>query len=211
MSVEFISCTPDPELLCVEVARVSSTRSDKKATPSKLISYLIKHDHWSPFEHAYMTLRITTSRAIAAQLIRHRSFTFQEFSQRYTDVRVGMEDEFQPVELRGQDSKNRQSSVEMTENPLLRLKINYHLNQSLALYGELIEDGVAKECARMVLPLCTTTFVLMTGNIRSWTHFIQSRMYAGAQKEIQDLAVQAKVYFDEYFPLVSKALLIKQA
>ncbi|MBV1929771.1 MAG: FAD-dependent thymidylate synthase [Gammaproteobacteria bacterium] len=206
MSVEILNHTPGDLTFAVEVARVSSTRENKTASPQKLLRYLIKHGHWSPFEHSYMTVEITTSRAIAAQLLRHRSFTFQELSQRYADITDIVRDPFQPVELRLQHESNRQLSYGRHNDPILHDRVNKHLQDSLSLYHDLLHGGVAKECARMVLPLTTTTHVIMTGSIRSWYHFIKSRSYEGAQKEIRDIASGADKCLKLCFPLMNNVI-----
>ena len=212
MEVKLKSVTPDAEVNIVEIARVSSSRLDKKENPEGLIKYLIKHKHWSPMEHAYMTVEIKTSRAIGTQLLRHRSFTFQEFSQRYAEVT-----EFEPVELRRQAANNRQSSTEAFD-PILdnshveaeKMKASELLNQALKeiqwLYKELLDKGVAKECARMILPLCTSTTIFMTGSIRSWIHFLEIRDDEHAQLEVQLIAREIKKIFIEQFPIISNAL-----
>ena len=218
MKVELVEVTPNAEERIVEIARVSSSRKDKKAKPEGLINYLIKHSHWSPFEHAFMTLEIETSKAIGIQLIRHRSFTFQEFSQRYQDVGI-LDNMFEDVELRKQATDNRQSSTEEFD-PLIdgfeyggvnfpidaNSLIKRHLIQSQRLYRDLIEAGVAREQARMVLPMCTKTHIYMTGTLRSWIHFFKLRDDGQAQKEIQILAQKGKKIFVEQFPIISKAL-----
>ena len=212
--VNLVTNTPNAEETIVEIARVSSKRTDKKAKPEGLINYLIKHKHWSPFEHASMTLEIDTSKAIGIQLIRHRSFTFQEFSQRYQDVNL-LGDMFEPIELRKQAEDNRQSSIEEFD-PLIphswhtsnkaSVLINNLLSDIGALYDELLDAGVARETARMILPLCTKTKIYMTGTLRSWIHFFELRDDAHAQKEIQEIAKAGKQIFTEQFPVLSNAL-----
>jgi thymidylate synthase (FAD) len=185
------------EDLIVYIARVSNPNNQTNMdTAPRLLKYLIKHKHWSPFEHVSATLRITTSRAIAAQILRHRSFTFQEFSQRYSEA-VNTE----PVEFRAQGKTNRQ----VGEDPIV---IPQHLmedfNQlqweSKRLYKMLIEEGVAKECARMVLPLNTSTTIYMTGTLRSWIHYIQLRNTPETQKEHRDIAFKALTILNKEFP-----------
>ena len=218
MKVELITVTPDAEEKIVEIARVSSKRTNKKSKPEGLINYLIKHSHWSPFEHAYMTLEIETSKAIGIQLIRHRSFTFQEFSQRYQDVGLFGE-MFEEVELRKQAEDNRQSSEEIIDPKLggfgyigvnIPVKssslIKGHLVKTQRLYDELLEKGVSRETARMILPMCTKTKIYMTGPVRSWIHFFRLRDDSHAQKEIQLVAKEGKKIFVEQFPIISKAL-----
>ncbi len=212
MDVKLQSVTPNAEDNIVEIARVSSSRKDKKAKPEGLINYLINHKHFSPFEHSYLTLEINTSKAIGIQLIRHRSFTFQEFSQRYQDVNK-LDEMFEPIELREQCDNNRQSSTEVF-NPTIKFHATTNANEVIngmlgaikSLYVELLNAGVAREQARMILPLTTKTKIFMTGSIRSWIHFLQLRDDEHAQKEIQLVAKEAKNIFKDQFPLISKAL-----
>ena len=210
MKVTLLNVTPNAEDHIVEVARVSSSRKNKKDKPEGLLRYLVQHKHWSPFEHGHATFEIETSKAIGIQLIRHRSFSFQEFSQRYQDVnRLG--DIIEPIELRSQCEDNRQSSVEII-NPKLEngmmanTAIDQLLTQSHRVYNQLLEAGVARETARMVLPLATTTKIHMTGSIRSWIHFLELRDDEHAQKEIQIVAKEIKKHFKEQFPIISGAL-----
>lgn len=213
MKVSLKSITPEIETTIVEIARVSSSRKDKSENPAGLINYLIKNKHWSPFEHGFMTMEIETSKAIGIQLLRHRSFTFQEFSQRYATVT-----DIEPVELRQQHQNNRQSSTEVF-NPIV--PGNYdtiqedceasglifdHMKRSQELYEGLLEAGVARECARMVLPMATKTTIYMTGPIRSWIHLINIREDSHAQKEAQEIAKAMKGIFIEELPLISEAL-----
>jgi len=210
--VNLVSNTPNAEETIVEIARVSSKRTDKKSKPEGLINYLIKHKHWSPFEHASMTLEIETSKAIGIQLIRHRSFTFQEFSQRYQDVNL-LGDMFENVELRKQAEDNRQSSTE-TFDPIIQMEatvpasevIRSLLGKTQSIYNKLLEAGVARETARMILPLCTKTKIYMTGTLRSWIHFFELRDDEHAQKEIQEIAKEGKELFKQQFPVLSNAL-----
>ena len=203
MKVELISVTPKAEENIVYIARVSSKREDKKVNPEGLLNYLIKHKHWSPFEHSYMSVEIETSKAIGIQLIRHRSFTFQEFSQRYQNVSL-LEDMFEEIEFRKQCKDNRQSSTEIYETGKAEAKML--LLEIKRMYTGLLEDGVARETARMILPLCTKTKIHMTGSIRSWVHFLELRDDEHAQKEIQLVAKEIKRIFIEQFPIISKAL-----
>jgi thymidylate synthase (FAD) len=215
-----------PEQLIAKIARVSSskTEDEKIEAPERLISYLIKNKHWSPFEHATLTFEIETSRAIGTQYIRHRSFTFQELSQRYANVEdvLGEDNFFQPIELRKSGTTNRQSSIEDADfNPHIEiydaLHLNHvndksselikdHLQNSLNLYKALIEAEVATEVARFVLPLCTTTKIHMTGTIRSWIHFLDLRDDSHAQKEGRVIAQHIKNIFIDEFPIISNAL-----
>ena len=212
MKVTLLNVTPNAEDHIVEVARVSSSRKNKKDKPEGLLRYLVQHKHWSPFEHGHATFEIETSKAIGIQLIRHRSFSFQEFSQRYQDVnRLG--DIFEPIELRSQCEDNRQSSVEVID-PIIQMEsslpasetIDAFLGKAHSLYNKLLEAGVARETARMVLPLATTTKIHMTGSIRSWIHFLELRDDEHAQKEIQLVAQEIKKHFKEQFPIISGAL-----
>jgi len=219
MKVTLLNVTPNAEDHIVEVARVSSSRKNKKDKPEGLLRYLVQHKHWSPFEHGHATFEIETSKAIGIQLIRHRSFAFQEFSQRYQDVNH-LGDIFEPIELRSQCEDNRQSSVEVIDPDLYRevglpgkempvktsQVINNHLRNAHDLYNDLLEAGVAREQARMVLPLATTTKIHMTGSIRSWIHFLELRDDDHAQKEIQTVAKEIKRIFISEFPVISKGL-----
>ena len=210
MKVTLLNVTPNAEDHIVEVARVSSSRKDKKDKPAGLLRYLVQHKHWSPFEHGHATFEIETSKAIGIQLIRHRSFAFQEFSQRYQDVNH-LGDIFESIELRAQCEDNRQSSTEVI-NPLLsngvfsNKNIEIHFERCHKLYNDLLEAGVAREQARMVLPLATTTKIHMTGSIRSWVHFLELRDDSHAQKEIQLVAQEIKKHFIKEFPVISTSL-----
>ncbi len=212
MQVKLLNITPNAEEHIVEIARVSSSRKNKKDKPEGLLRYLVRHKHWSPFEHGHATFEIETSKAIGIQLIRHRSFSFQEFSQRYQDVnRLG--DIFEPIELRSQCEDNRQSSVEII-NPTIMMEtispasetIEAFLGKAHSLYNKLLEAGVARETARMVLPLATTTKIHMTGSIRSWIHFLELRDDDHAQKEIQLIAKEIKQQLKSKLPVISEAL-----
>jgi thymidylate synthase (FAD) len=205
MKVKLLTITPDAEKHIVEVARVSSSRVDKRQNYEQLIKYLIMHKHWSPFEHSYLTFEIETSKAVAIQLLRHRSFTFQEFSQRYQDVNH-LGDMFEPVELRYQATSNRQSSTEPVENSILDNKVKMVLAACEQLYNNLIECGVSRETARMVLPLTTKTKIHMTGSVRSWIHFLDVRDDVHAQLEIQSVAKVIKAIFAEQLPTIGRAL-----
>lgn len=198
-----------PEQLIVNIARVSNpSNQNNHETADKLIGYLIKNKHWSPFEMVDMTVEIKTSRAIAQQILRHRSFSFQEFSQRYAEV-VDME----PIELRKQGETNRQGGEEQFDPKLGINKdqsasscIEWHIGQSEYLYKQLIDAGVAKECARFVLPLTTQTTIYMKGCARSWIHYLQQRCDAHAQKEHREVANEIRVLFVKLFPNTGKAL-----
>jgi thymidylate synthase (FAD) len=208
MTVKLISITPDAEKTMAFIARVSNPSNQSSENYSKLLAYCIKHNHWSVFEQSSMTLEIETTRGIAAQILRHRSFTFQEFSQRYADTNLIAEDIPLP-ELRRQDTKNRQNSTDDLPADLkieLYSKIQDHFDAAQNLYKELLEADVAKECARFVLPLAVPTRIYMTGSCRSWIHYINLRSAHGTQKEHMDIAEECKKVFSEQFPAVSEAL-----
>jgi len=205
--VELISLTPDAEKTMAYIARVSNPKNQNNEDYSKLLSYCIKNEHWSVFEQSSMTLEIETTRAIAAQILRHRSFTFQEFSQRYAQSNeLG---QIELPDLRKQDLKNRQNSTDDLD-PFVRQKLEAQMitlfSSAQALYNQMIEEGVAKECARMVLPLCTPTRIYMTGSCRSWIHYIELRSAHGTQKEHMDIAEACRKVFTKQFPSVSEAL-----
>lgn len=208
MTVELISITPDSEKTMAFIARVSNPANQENEKYSGLLKYCIKHNHWSVFEQATMTLEISTTRAIAAQILRHRSFTFQEFSQRYADTKL-LKDNIPLPEMRRQDTKNRQNSIDDLDPYIvqrLELQMQTLFSSAQALYNQMIDVGVAKECARMVLPLCTPTKIYMTGSCRSWIHYINLRSENGTQKEHMDIAHACKKIFIEQFPSVSEAL-----
>ena len=207
MTVHLISITPDAEQTMAYIARVSNPSNQDNEKYAGLLKYCIKHNHWSVFEQSTMTLEIETTRAIAAQILRHRSFTFQEFSQRYAQTN-SLGDISLP-ELRRQDHKNRQNSTDdLDPNVIdtLNKQMQTLFDSSLALYNQMIELDVAKECARMVLPLCTPTRIYMTGSCRSWIHYINLRSAHGTQKEHMDIAEACRKVFTEQFPTVSEAL-----
>jgi thymidylate synthase (FAD) len=208
MTVKLISITPDAEKTMAFIARVSNPANQDNENYSKLLAYCIKHNHWSVFEQSSMTLEIETTRGIAAQILRHRSFTFQEFSQRYADTNLIAEDIPLP-ELRRQDTKNRQNSTDDLPVDLkieLYGKIQDHFDAAQDLYKELLECDVAKECARFVLPLAVPTKIYMTGSCRSWIHYINLRSSHGTQKEHMEIAEACKKVFSEQFPAVSESL-----
>ena len=207
MTVHLISITPDAEQTMAYIARVSNPSNQDNEKYAGLLKYCIKHNHWSVFEQSTMTLEIETTRAIAAQILRHRSFTFQEFSQRYAQTNYLGDIEL--PELRRQDLKNRQNSTDdLDPNVIdtLNKQMQTLFDSSLALYNQMIELDVAKECARMVLPLCTPTRIYMTGSCRSWIHYINLRSAHGTQKEHMDIAEACRKVFTEQFPTVSEAL-----
>ena len=205
--VQLITSTPDAEKSMAYIARVSNPKNQNNDDFTKLIGYCIKNEHWSVFEQAYMTLQIETTRGIAAQILRHRSFTFQEFSQRYADSRqLG---EIPIPELRRQDNKNRQNSISDLPEEIIKTfnqKIKLQFDQNKELYEEMLEVGIAKECARFVLPLATPTRIYMTGSCRSWIHYINLRTGHGTQKEHMNIAQECKNIFCKEFPIVSSAL-----
>ena len=207
MNVKLVSITPDAEKTMAYIARVSNPSNQENEKYAGLLKYCIKHNHWSVFEQATMTLEIETTRAIAAQILRHRSFTFQEFSQRYADTQLL--ETIELPELRRQDSKNRQNSIDDLD-PMVVEKLDKQMNtlfsSAFALYNQMLEEGVAKECARMVLPLCTPTKLYMTGSCRSWIHYINLRSAHGTQKEHMDIARSCACIFAGQFPAVAEAL-----
>ena len=207
-NVKLISITPDAEKTMAYIARVSNPSNQENENYAGLLRYCIKHNHWSVFEQATMTLEIETTRGIAAQVLRHRSFTFQEFSQRYADANL-LDNTIPVPELRRQDTKNRQNSVDDLDPAFVELsqkQIATYFEQGMSLYNHLIENGVAKECARFVLPLATPTRIYMTGSCRSWIHYINLRSANGTQKEHMDIALQCREVFKEQFPTVAEAL-----
>jgi thymidylate synthase (FAD) len=208
MTVKLISVTPDAEQTMAYIARVSNPANQDSENYAGLLRYCIKHNHWSVFEQSSMSLEIETTRGIAAQILRHRSFTFQEFSQRYADSSL-LSDYIPVPDLRRQDTKNRQNSIDDVpeyEKLTLQSKIQDHFAHSMRLYKELLDHGVAKECARFVLPLATPTRIYMTGSCRSWIHYINLRSANGTQKEHMDIALECKKVFSEQFPTVAEAL-----
>ena len=208
MTVKLISITPDAENMMAYIARVSNPNNQDNPNYAGLLKYCIKHNHWSVFEQSTMTLEIETTRGIAAQILRHRSFTFQEFSQRYADTNL-IAEEIPLPELRRQDTKNRQNSTDDLPADVtaqLYSKIWDHFNAAQNLYKELLDAEVAKECARFVLPLAVPTKIYMTGSCRSWIHYIQLRTANGTQKEHMDIAKECQCIFAGQFPTVAEAL-----
>ena len=207
-TVKLVSITPDAEKTMAYIARVSNPSNQNNDDFSGLLKYCIKHQHWSVFEQSSMTLEIETTRAIAAQILRHRSFTFQEFSQRYADTNL-IASKIPVPALRKQDTKNRQNSTDDLDEFVkqdIEVTITAHFDHAEKLYKRMLEAGVAKECARMVLPLATPTRLYMTGSCRSWVHYINLRSAHGTQKEHMDIANACREVFTEQFPIVSKAL-----
>ena len=206
--VTLVQATPNPEETMAYVARVSNPKNQDNPSFEGLLKYCIKHGHWSVFEQAYMTLEIETSRAIAAQILRHRSFTYQEFSQQYADSTL-LSDTIPMPKLRRQDTKNRQNSIDDVD-PFIRqqfeIAMQRYFEEGLDLYRTMLDKGIAKECARMVLPLAVPTRIYMTGSCRSWIHYISLRSANGTQAEHMDIANQAKAIFCEQYPTVGKAM-----
>jgi len=207
-NVKLISVTPDAEKHMAYCARVSNPNNQENEKFSGLLKYCVKHQHWSIFEQAYMTLELNTTRGIAAQVLRHRSFTYQEFSQRYADSSLLAETIPLP-ELRRQDTKNRQNSIDDIDpftNQKFEMLMQQHFAQAMDLYQKMLDVGIAKECARFVLPLACPTKIYMTGSVRSWIHYIDLRSANGTQKEHMNLALGAKRIFCEQFPTVAEAM-----
>ena len=208
MEVKLISVSPDAEQHMAYCARVSNPNNQNNENYAGLLRYCIKHQHWSIFEQAFMTLEINTTRGLAAQILRHRSFTFQEFSQRYADTNL-LDANIPLPDLRRQDTKNRQNSIDdIPEEQInfLQERIRQYFNEGMDLYNELLREGIAKECARFVLPLATPTRIYMSGSVRSWIHYIDLRSGHGTQKEHMDIANACKSIFTQQFPTVSEAL-----
>ena len=208
MSVKLISVTPDAEKMMAYVARVSNPNNQENPNYAKLLGYCIKHNHWSVFEQAFMTLELETTRGVAAQVLRHRSFTYQEFSQRYADSSM-LADQIPMFDLRRQDTKNQQNSIDDID-PFVKqefeIRIRRHFDEAMVLYQSMLDAGIAKECSRFVLPLATPTRIYMSGSCRSWIHYINLRTANGTQKEHMDLAEGCKKVFIEQFPTCAEAL-----
>lgn len=207
-NVNFISVTPDAEKHIAYCARVSNPKNQENDNFEGLIKYCIKNQHWSIFEHAFLTVEINTSLAIATQILRHRSFTYQQFSQRYADSKE-LQVSIPVPDLRKQDLKNRQNSTDDLGDYLkltLQERIRAHFEQSLNLYNHLLKEGVAKECARFVLPQATMTRLYMSGSVRSWIHYIELRSENGTQKEHMEIAEAVRCIFTCKFPTISSAL-----
>ena len=207
-NVNLISVTPEAEKHMAYCARVSNPSNQDNEKFSGLLRYCVKHQHWSIFEQAFMTLEINTTRGIAAQILRHRSFTYQEFSQRYADSSL-LSEKIPLPKLRRQDTKNRQNSIDDVDpfvNQEFQIKMENHFLEGMKLYKEMLDFGIAKECARFVLPLATPTKIYMTGSCRSWIHYIDLRSAHGTQKEHMDIALDAKRIFCEQFPAVAEAM-----
>ncbi len=206
-SAKLVWITPNAEALIGKIARVSNPSNEDNPEVEKLIKYLIKHKHWSPFEMASMCVQIDTTRAISPQILRHRSFTFQEFSQRYAIPT----DTFATVvpALRRQDYDNRQNSIDDLEEETqeyYQQRIDDHFRESVRLYESLLHSGVAKECARSVLPINTVTKLYMSGTIRSWLHYVALRGDNGTQKEHMSIARSVGEILDTELPQISRAM-----
>ena len=206
--VKLISVTPDAEKNIAYCARVSNPNNQENEKIAGLLKYCINHQHWSIFEMAFMTLEINTTRGLAAQILRHRSFTYQEFSQRYADSSL-LADKIPMFDLRRQDTKNRQNSIddidEFTKQEF-EIQIQRYFAEGMDLYQAMLDKGIAKECARFVLPLATPTKIYMSGSVRSWIHYIQLRSANGTQKEHMDIANECKCIFAGQFPVIAEAL-----
>ena len=207
-SVNLVSVTPEAEKTMGYVARVSNPANQENPKVAGLLKYCVQHQHWSVFEQAYMTLEINTTRGVAAQVLRHRSFTYQEFSQRYADSSL-LGETIPLPELRRQDTKNRQNSIDDIDpftKQEFQIKMQKHFEEGMKLYKQMLDASIAKECARFVLPLAVPTKIYMTGSCRSWIHYIDLRSAHGTQKEHMDIAEGARKIFIEQFPTVSEAL-----
>ena len=208
MEVKLISVSPNAEKHMAYCARVSNPNNQENEKYAGLLRYCIKHQHWSIFEQAFMTIEINTTRGLAAQILRHRSFTYQEFSQRYADSSL-LGDSIPLPQLRKQDEKNRQNSTDDLDPILiqeLEVKMMNYFRDGMKLYKEMLDAKVAKECARFVLPLATPTRLYMSGSVRSWIHYIELRSGHGTQKEHMDIANACKKIFTEQFPTVAEAM-----
>jgi len=208
MTVKLVNVSPDAEKHMAYCARVSNPNNQDNEKISGLLKYCIKHQHWSIFEQAFMTLEIETNRGIAAQILRHRSFTFQEFSQRYADSSL-LGETIPLPELRRQDTKNRQNSIDDIDPFMIQkyqMLIQDHFRDAMELYQTMLDEGIAKECARFVLPLAVPTKMYMTGSVRSWIHYIDLRSANGTQKEHMEIANACKDIFKEQFPTIAEAL-----
>lgn len=208
MNVKLISITNDSETLIAYCARVSNPNNQESNNIEKLLKYCADHGHWSIFEMANMVLEINTTRGLAAQILRHRSFSFQEFSQRYADASL-LSDKIDIPDLRRQDTKNRQNSIDDISNEVKskwNTKIREHFAIAKGMYDEMLKDGIAKESARFILPLSTPTRLYMNGTIRSWIHYIKLRSGHGTQKEHMDIANECKDIFVKNLPIISGAL-----
>jgi len=204
-SVKLVTITENAQHVIAYCARVSNPQNQHNIeTEPKLLAYLVKHKHWSPFEMASMTVEICTSRAISAQIIRHRSFSFQEFSQRFSSVHQYIMPHF-----RTQDSKNKQSShdtLSEEDQAALQEQTRETVKIAFTMYNNMLERGVAKECARMILPMCTATTIYMTGTIRSWIHYLQLRTEWDTQQEHREIAVAIREILLKECPWLAQVL-----
>ena len=208
MNVKLISVTPDAEKTMAYIARVSNPNNQENPNFAGLLRYCIKHKHWSVFEQATMTLEIETTRGLSPQILRHVSFRYQEFSQRYADSSL-LDESIPMFDLRRQDTKNRQNSVDDLDSFVkqdFEIKIRRYFDRGMELYKEMLDAGIAKECARFVLPLATPTRMYMTGSVRSWIHYIDLRSANGTQKEHMEIAEACKKIFVKQFPTCAEAL-----
>ena len=208
MNVKLISVTPDAEKTMAYVARVSNPNNQENPNFAGLLRYCINHKHWSVFEQATMTLEIETTRGLSPQILRHVSFRYQEFSQRYADSSL-LDDTIPMIDLRRQDTKNRQNSIDDIDQFVkqeFEIKIRKHFDDAMTLYQSMLDMGIAKESARFVLPLATPTRLYMSGSVRSWAHYITLRSANGTQKEHMDIAEACKKIFVEQFPTCAEAL-----
>lgn len=207
MNVKLIWVTPSAEALVTYMARVSAPKNQENIeTAPKLLRYLIQHKHWSPYEMANMCVEINTTRAISAQIIRHRSFSFQEFSARYADVSE-LGSAIIP-HLRRQDHKNRQNSIDDLDPEMVSSyyrRISQLFEDAEHLYREMISIGIAKECARNILPMASQTRIYMQGSLRSWIHYLQLRCDNGTQAEHRQIAEEIKRIFCQQFPVIGEA------
>jgi len=207
-NAQLVSITPDAEKMMGYVARVSNPANQDNPKVAGLLKYCIKHNHWSVFEQSTMTLEIETTRGIAAQILRHRSFTFQEFSQRYADSSM-LADKIPLPELRRQDTKNRQNSIDDIDpfvKQELEIAIERHFDSAMDLYQHMLSVGIAKECSRFVLPLAVPTKIYMSGSVRSWMHYIDLRSAHGTQKEHMIIAEACRDVFKEQFPICAESM-----
>jgi len=205
---KLVSITPKAEETIAYIARVSNPKNQENENYEGLLKYMIEHYHWSPFEQAYMTIEIQTTLAIATQILRHRSFTYQQFSQRYAEKNLIIDSVDLP-ELRRQDTKNRQNSIDDISEDVKKefnSRIRKHFDESTKLYNDMLDQGIAKESARFVLPQATTTRMYMTGTIRSWMHYIDLRTGHGTQKEHMDIANQIKEIFKDNLPVIASTM-----
>lgn len=208
-SASFVTVTPDAEKTMAEIARVSNPSNQKNDAYEKLLKYCINHKHWSIFESSFLTVEVNTSLAIAAQILRHKSMYFQQFSARYSSSNELLDGHIPLFELREQDTKNRQNSTNTLDPNIISAfeqEIEQHFTQALDIYNRMLGLGVAKECARFILPTATPTRMYLTGNCRSWIHYLDLRGSNGTQKEHMDVVASCKPIFIKYFPAVSSAL-----